>query len=162
MLNWWSNTLCPTALWATLCLRYGIQGAFTVLASIVWFGYGVMVLFHVNIETEGAPHLLLNPPIRGAIWIGTALYALYGVAHKEHRQSGIAGLTFMPLVRMISFAWAFIGDLVAPHVDWIPGSLSSGALSEDFGLIWRHLPMLVCVGAIRHLSKLEKSPIRGS
>lgn len=99
--------------------RLGLRGEAMVLLGIIWCLIGVGVILGVAHESVDLLHTLVPIPLRLAVWIGPGLYALWA-AFFGKTELALGALAVAPIIRAVSYLWAWVMSLVPGGPDGVP------------------------------------------
>ena len=120
-----------------------------LLMGFVWCLIGYGVLENVAVQLPGVFHIPIPAPIRGALWIGPGLFAIYAALSRRGKSVALGLLQIMPVVRISSYLWAWLMWLIPGE----PGGYASGWYQAAF-----HSVLVMAVWITASLPNRPKSP----
>jgi len=102
--------------------RLGRRGAVLLILGVIWFFIGISTITDPRVgigQSQGLFHEESPSWLRAALWIGTALFALSSAWRIAGRRDdwGYMALILMPLVRTMSYLWAWLINLFGGQGD---------------------------------------------
>lgn len=91
------------------------RGKAMAVMGAVWLIFGYYVEMGAGSTPDGAPHATWPEGVRAIDWAASGALALVSVAARPVRSWALACLAIMPLIRVVSYTWAWAAW-------WIPGS----------------------------------------
>jgi len=100
----------------------GRRGAVLLILGVIWFFIGISIITDPRVgigQNQGLLHEESPTWLRATLWIGTALFALSSAWRIAGRRDdwGYMALILMPLVRTMSYLWAWLINLFGGQGD---------------------------------------------
>ena len=122
--------------------KLGRQGCILILVAFIWVTIGISLLDPGYTVRSGDSVFtdLINPPIRGVLWLLTGLIAGACAFVRKPKPWAVGLIIFMPLIAGVSYFWSFLMYVIPG----IPEGLRNGLYASVFYLA---MTALVFIGA---------------
>lgn len=108
-----------------------------LVLGAVWVLIGVGSAVGAPQHIDSAVHLLIPASVRVALWVVSGMVAVGTCWSSRASNVGLGGLVIMPMVRLVSYTWAWVQSLIPGDPDGYPdGWYSALFYVVMLALVW--------------------------